>query len=192
MKAILNDIELEARALEAGQLVQEIQSYCRRDHKPGGRIGFPSGFLMTFRQHRDTLPASPAPQLNDNLSYALMTADVLWWLLSRTGISGQAKDMLIKECICTLGRICEALTIRKGVVGLTGASDFKTRTRRLAEMGVLNEGQKHEIDWVWDIRNRSHLAGVSILEWRAYTISDLDRAFRAYKDLRDSLKERYG
>jgi hypothetical protein len=190
---IRNDRELAQAAKQAGTLLQEIQDYCLRESRhPLAKIRFPRGYILTARAYRLTLPFVRDAHTQTNLSFALMSLDVLRWLAVRTDLTGTALEMVIKEAICLLGSICECLTIRRGVEGLGRGASFLNRTARLVELGIIQQRTKIDLDWIWDIRRREHLAELEHAEFGHYSRPDCNRAINAYCKLRDALTERYG
>ena len=189
---IRNDRELEQTCRQSGDLLQEIQDYCGRDSRhPLAKVRFPRGYILTANAYRRTLPCVHDAHTQSNLSYALMTLDVLRWLGVRTNLTGTALEMVIKEAICLLGSICECLTVRKGVEGLGRGAGFSNRTTRLVQMGIIEENTKTDLDWIWDIRCREHLVDLDHAEFGHYGPADCNRAIKAFRELRDGLSERY-
>ena len=187
--AINNNAELTAAVQQASTLIQEINDYANGREGLGdlAKVRFPTGFLRTAYYHRQRLNFVPDFLLRRNLSYAIMTHDVLRWLVQRTTITGQAKDMLIKEAICIVGSVCESLTIWPGHKGLGKGKSFADRASRLRELGVIDEGTEVDLNWVWEIRCREHLAGVAVQEWNHYTMANWSRSIGAFRTLRDGL-----
>jgi hypothetical protein len=187
--AIENTSQLTAAVAEASRLIQEISDYANENPavEHVARVRFPIGFLPTADQHRQELRFVPDVLVRRNLSYALMTHDVLRWMVTRTTITGQARDMLIKEAICLIGSVCETLTIWKGQQGLGSAKSFAHRVERLRGMEVIDARAETDLLWVWEIRCREHIAGVALQEWDHYTMDQWRRAVRAYRTVRDGL-----
>lgn len=187
--AIENDAELAEAVLTAGGLIQEISDYANQnpESEPIAKLRFPTGFLRTASFHRARLQFVPNANLRKNLSYACMTHDVFRWLIVRTDLSGQARDMVIKEAICLTGSVCETLTIWPGEQGLGKSKSFANRAARLRELGVISEAVEADLNWVWDIRCREHIAGVEIQEWNHYTTAQWRRSVAALRALRDGL-----
>lgn len=186
---IATDAELVTAVNRAGGLIQEISDYANAHPQSAhlARVRFPTGFLPTALQHRRKLPFVQNALLKRNISYALMTHDVLRWMIARTTITGQAKDMLVKEAICIIASVCESITIWPGKTGLGKGKSFSDRASRLRTLNVINEATETDLNWVWEIRCREHLAGVAVQEWNHYTMANWTRAVVAYKRLRDGL-----
>ena len=189
---IRNHRELAQVTQRSGDLLQEIQDYCGRDSRhPLAKVRFPRGYILTASAYRQTLPFVRDAHTQSNLSYALMTLDVLRWLAVRTDLTGTALEMVIKEAICLLGSICECLTVRRGVEGLGRGAGFSNRVTKLVQMGIIDENTKTDLDWVWDIRCREHLADLDHAEFGHYGRADCNRAIKAFCELRDALSARY-
>lgn len=186
---IENDAELKEAVVEVGHLIQKISDYANEnpESESCARLRFPTGFLRTASFHRDRLQFVSDAHLRKNLSYACMTHDVLRWLIVRTDLGGQAKDMVIKEAICLTGSVCETLTIWPGEQGLGKSKSFVHRAARLRELEVISEQTEEDLNWVWDIRCREHIAGVEVQEWNHYTTEQWRRSVTAFRGLRDGL-----
>lgn len=187
---IESDADLIGAVAEVGRRIQQISDYANENpaSESLARIRFPAGFLRTATFHREQLRFVSDVKLRKNLSYACMTHDVLRWLIVRTDLSGQARDMVIKEAICLTGSVCEALTIWPGEQGLGKSKSFANRAARLRELGVISEAVEADLNWVWDIRRREHIADVEIQEWNHYTTAQWHRSVTALRALRDGLK----
>jgi hypothetical protein len=186
--AIENDDQLADAALAASSLLQEIQNYLDSKKNDLGKVQFPRGFIGTAHSYRSRLPNLENGLLARNISYAFMTLDVFRWIAVRTDLSGQALDMIIKEAICLMGQVCEAVITKEGAPSLGKRNKFTTKTRKLVELGTIKQDLKVDLDWIWDIRCREHLADVTILEWNHYTRDDHNRARRSLDQLLVSLK----
>jgi hypothetical protein len=186
---IENDAELVTAVREASRLIQEISDYAN-DHPVASslaKIRFPAGVLRTTAHHRRKLAFVEDDRLRKNLSYAIMTHDVLRWMVTRTTIGLQARDMLIKEAICIIGSVSESITIWRGELGLGKGKSFGDRLIRLRELGIIDEKAETDLNWVWEIRCREHLAGVEIQEWNHYTMDHWRRSVGAFSVLREGL-----
>lgn len=186
---IENDAQLADAVITAGKLIQEISDYANKvpESESLAKLPFPKGFLRTAGFHRDRLQFVPDAKLRKNLSYACMTHDVFRWLIVRTDLSYQARDMVIKEAICLTGSVCEALTIWPGERGLGKSKSFANRVARLRELEVISEAVEADLNWVWEIRCREHIVGVEIQEWNHYTTAQWHRSVSALRALRDGL-----
>lgn len=186
---IENETQLAEAVSAAGNLIQEISDYAKDNPhlEPMAKLRFPTGFLRTANFHRNQFKFINDTNVLKNLSYACMTHDVFRWLIVRTNLSHQAKDMIIKEAICVIGSLCETLTIWPGEEGLGKNKSFSKRASRLRELEVISEATEADLNWVWDIRCREHIAGVEVVEWNHYTTAQWRRSVSAFKALRDGL-----
>jgi len=112
---ISNDRELEAAAIEAGRLIQEIHDYCKATNRaittvPEAQVRFPRGFIRSASYQRSRFPFLSDPDLKSNIAYTLMLSDTVLWLAIRTDVAGTAKDMLLKLFIFLVGTIVESTT----------------------------------------------------------------------------------
>lgn len=176
-------------AVEASNLIQQISDYTSRHQNDAwhARIRFPRGFIGTAADKRQNLPFIEDDTLKRNVSYALMTHDVLRWITFHTDLSGQAREMIIKEAVCLLGSICESISIFPKEHGLGRGSGYKKRIARLVELNVIDKKVQRRLDWLWDKRNQEHLYDVPFREFDHYVNGDWYRAVKAYKLLRDGL-----
>ena len=186
---IENEDQLRDAVREAGNLIQQISDYVRhnRRHQRLSRVRFPRGFIKTAYAIRQNLKFIDNAVLRQNVSYALMTHEVLRWVVFHTDLSGQAQEMLIKEAVCLLGNVCESITIFPTEHGLGRGSGFLRRVRRFQVMNIIDAEVVAELEWLWEKRNQEHLYDVPFREWSHYTEDDWVRAVRAYLSLRDGL-----
>ena len=190
---IESEEQLRVAVREASSLIQMAHDYVKANsqHSELLKLRFPRGFLPTAARHRQKLSFVEDATLKANLSYALMTHDVLRWLFVHTDLSGQAQEMLIKEAVCLIGNVCESLSLRPGVEGLGRNSGFRRRIARYLELATIDQRVHDDLDWLWGKRNQEHLADVPFREWSHYTRRDWIKSVKAYKAFRDALAARY-
>lgn len=185
--AITNDTELAATVEKAGNLLQEIQDYVKRDFSKPAKIRFPRGYIRPAAEARTRLGFLDNSYLKSNISYTMLLSDVQHWLLVRTDLSGIAKEMVIKLQIFLLGSIIESVTkvFLKGRCG----GHYSKRTQYLENHGVISEQLHIDLDWLWDVRNKMHLFQLNNTEWLSedYTVANHNRAVRAFKALLTAL-----
>jgi hypothetical protein len=188
--AIENEAQLKQAVIQCGGLIQEISDFLgdNPSQEWNGRIRFPRGFLKTNADIRSRLPFIEDETLRRNVSYALMTHQTLYWAVFRTDISGQAREMLIKEAVCLLGAICESISIFPGTSGLGRGKSYSKRMDRLLELGVIDKSARGRLQWLWDKRNQEHLYDVPFREFDHYSNSDWFKSVKAYLALRDALR----
>lgn len=184
---INNDDELRDAVSQASALLQDINEYARENPLSDVKIRFPRGFLRTNAEARQSVGFVSNSTLRSNISYAIMAHDVLRWIIQRTDLSGQAKDMVIKEGLCLMASICECLTIYPGEYGLGRGGGYENRVRRLQELGVIDEVARDDLIWLWGKRGHEHLFDVRIREYSLYSMDDWIRSIRAYRKLREGL-----
>jgi len=182
----LNPEELNALVTQTSLALQTIQDQFGREIIPEAQVRFPRGFIRTAGALRKDLPLLGTDIQRRNASYALMTSDILRWLVVRTDLSGPALSLIVKEGICILGTLCEWLT-KEATRGYASNRPYKLRTQKLLDLGLISTDMKTELDWIWDIRCREHLHEVSALECYMYSRIDYNRAQKAYSNLRDNL-----
>ena len=188
---IENEEELKRAAAEASDLLQSISDYVGKnpDAEKHEKVRFPRGFLRTNIYARQRLKFVQNDILRANISYALMTHDVLRWVATRTDLSGQAKEMVIKEGLCVMASVCECLTIHPNEYGLGRGQSFAARVDRLLKRNIIDEKTRDKLIWLWDKRRQEHLYDVKFKEYLHYKITDWNRAIRAFKGLRMGLEK---
>lgn len=184
---IKNDAELAAAVTKAGDLLQEIQNYVKRDFSKSAKIRFPRGYMRFASEARTRLGFLDNSHLKSNISYTMLLSDVQHWLLVRTDLYGIAKEMVIKLQIFLLGSIVESATkvFLKGKCG----GNYAKRTEYLEDCGIISEQLHTDLDWLWELRNKMHLFQLDNTEWLStdYTIENHNRAVRAFKALLEAL-----
>lgn len=180
---ISNDNELREAVDEASRLIQQIQDYAGRDFTKPAKVCFPRGYLRTAAESRRRVSFLADTTLRSNIAYTIQLADVQHWILSRTDLSGMAKEMVIKLQMFLLGTIIESTT-KNYLRGRCGGS-FARRTEYLLDKGLIDLALKADIDWLWDMRNNMHLFQLDGIEWSSddYTIANHNRAVRAFRRL---------
>lgn len=184
---INNDEELAQAVIKAGNLLQEIQNYAKRDFSKSAKVRFPRGYLRTAAEARSRLNFLENSYLKSNVSYTMLLSDVQHWLLVRTDLSGTAKEMVIKLQFFLLGSIVESLTksFLKGKCG----GNYSKRLEYLKEHRIISEQLQIDLDWLWNVRNKMHLFLLDNNEWLStdYTVANHNRAVRAFKKLLEVL-----
>jgi hypothetical protein len=191
---ISSDNDLVKTAEQAGTCLEAIQTYLKRESNPKGKVKFPRGFIRTAASIRDNLPATRNPKyegwLRENISYDLITVDVFRWLLVRTDLTGVARQMLIKKSMSIFANVCDSL-MQDFLYQKPGPKNtYKERTKRLRELGVIDDERKEGLDWLWDKRCNEHLSNAKSRELDRYQTSDYCRARKAYEALVTTLRER--
>ena len=185
---IKNDADLAEAIEKANGLMKSIHDYAGRDFSKPFKLRFPRGYVRTASEQRGRLPfLSPGP-LKDNIAYTLMLSDTTHWLLVRTDVSGTIKEQLIKMHLFLLGSLCESIT-KTYLKGRCG-KNYKERTKFLLEANEIDQTLSDDLGWLWDMRNNMHLFLVQDREYNCpeYTISNHNRAVRAFQKLLNQLK----
>jgi len=185
---IANDAQLATAIAEVGGRLQEVSDYLQTHPSASAQVRFPRGVLRTAAYFRTRLPFIADNNLLRNLSYAFMLYDVFKWILTRTDLAGTARDMVLKNAIVLVGSIAESLA-RGGTAGIIGARhNYKERTRRMVEAGIITADLKVELDWLWDTRGGIHIYLMENSEYDHYRIEHFERAKGAAGGLRDALE----
>jgi len=175
--------ELRQAVRQVGDLLQEIQDFAGQEANEAARLRFPRGFLRTASDHRKRLSFVSDATLQSNIAYSIMLWDVYRWVLVRTDLAGTARDMVIKAALTLGGGIAEAILTDYLKRHMGKRRRFTSRTMRLAELGVISEALRAELDWLWDMRNRQHLYDVPDWEYDFYEYADYARAARTLGNL---------
>jgi hypothetical protein len=184
---IRNDEELAAAVAKAGEILQEIQDYAKRDFSKSAKVRFPRGYLRPASEARAKLGFLAKSHVKSNISYTMLLSDLMHWILVRTDLSGTAKEMAIKLQIFLLGSVVESVT--KIFLFSKCGGNYSKRTEYLARNGIISIQLKSELDWLWKQRNKMHLFQLDASEWLSsdYTVDNHNRAVRAFKELLGSL-----
>lgn len=187
--AIRSDEQLAEAAQLVGRKLQEIQDYLGADSHRDAKVRFPRGYIRTAEHFRSGLPFILDRNARDNLAYALILTDVYRWLTNRTDLFGTAREMVFKAGVVLAGSICETMAVNytNGTIGRTVR--FKPRCTRMVAAGMITEGLRDELHWLWDTRSAIHLCDVEIREYERYKAADYNRAITCVRDLRDQLDE---
>lgn len=188
---ITNETELGTAVEKASGLIQQISDYLavHPSTEAKGRIRFPRGFIRSASQHRMRLQFVDDRVLRSNISYALMTHDVLRWIVFRTDISIQARDMVIKESLCVIASVCESLTVHKGCSGLGRKKSYSDRISKLLADGIISTDVHADLEWLWGKRRQVHLMDVDFKEHGHYVTADWIRSVKTYHGLRGALEQ---
>lgn len=191
---ITNDEELVEAAEKAGQLLQSIHDYCKKNNKiiadyPEAKVEFPRGFIRKAAYQRDRFPFIMCDELKSNLAYTLILSDVVMWLIVRTDISGIAKDMLHKLFMFLIATVVESTT--KSYLKGFCSKNYKDRTKYLLENNIIDADLKSELDWLWDVRNNMHLFQLQEREYKnEYGVESHLKCIKTFRKLLAALREK--
>lgn len=189
MTPIHNDEELVAAVWEANSLLQSIADYAGDAIRGDARLQFPRGVIRTAEEGRQALGFVRDKTLRTNLAYQLMLADVYFWILFRTDLSGTARDQLVKALLILGAGMAEAILHDYYDGKLGKRQKFTPRTRCMVEDGTIDEPLRIELNWLWEMRNRQHLQGLGS-EFNTYQYGDPERAFSALESLVEGYRTR--
>lgn len=181
---------LLALADDVGGSIQRIQDLAGRDARPAAKIRFPRGYLIEIGRWRKALPFVRTNFVRSTVADTLMMHDVQAWVLKRTDLGGHARDMLVKAAIGSLGGIGEALLIDATSPPMGQRQKIASRIERLGLDGVFGPSLAEDLTWLWEIRNRQHLHGLSVREFDVYSAEDHPRAEAAVAELIIGLQAR--
>ena len=141
---IENDDELLSVAAEVGEKLQAVHDYLGDRNHVNGTIRFPRGYLRKCVEHRRKYHFISDHTLKSNVAYTLLLTDLFRWLLNRTDIQGQAKEMLIKKEISALGSIMESITKHYLYGKRGGGQNYKYRSQALVDADIISSELKTE------------------------------------------------
>ena len=182
---------MEQEVLKAGELLQNITDFVRKNGSLEKKVRFPRKYICTAGPIQKRLAFVSEKDLRKSLSYNFILVDVFRWLLNITDINYTAKQMLIKNCIIVFCSICEGMmrASTKGVIGKK--HNFKARTKRMVDKGIITEDLRSKLDWLWDKRQAIHIYLISQPEDGLYKLSDYMKAKSTTYDLLDVLKSSF-
>jgi hypothetical protein len=195
IERIDSDEDLAAASAEAGRLLQLIQDYCALNERTHAeyreaRVRFPRGFIRPAATQRNRLRFIQDSSLRGNLAYTLILSDTVLWLSLRTDIWGIPLEMLTKLYAFLIGSLCESIT-KNYLHGRCG-QNFKRRNAWMLTHGIIDEGLKDDLDWLWDTRNNMHLFQLERLEYEnSYNAECHHRAVFTFRRLLTALDADY-
>lgn len=184
---INNEEELIAIVQQTNENLQAIQNYCGISKNPSAKIIFPRGFLRSASYHRSKMPKGIPALLLHNISYSLMTLDVLRWLIVRTDLSGAAHSMIIKRAISILAEVIETL-----VKHFSKRKNFGKAVEYLINDEIIDAALGEGLKAVWEARASVHLWEAKVLEHDRFVVDDYNNALVVYEKLISGLVERHG
>jgi hypothetical protein len=187
--AIQSDVQLQMAAMQAGELLQDIQTYAGREIKDGTKVSFPRGLLRTAEEHRQECPGYLTHVQKSSCAYGFMYLDVLWWLYNRTDIAGIAKEMAFKSAIITLGTITEAILHIPGQGIFDSNAGVELRLDRACVLGWISDQDRDKLKELWQNRNNVHLRLLDSTEFNKYNVSHVTQPQESLTRLMTSLRE---
>lgn len=174
---------LDELSAEASYALQQIQNRIGRSHIPEAKVRFPRGYLREARLWRSTVSFLASTDLQKNIAYTLMLYDVQAWVLRRTDLEGQPREMLVKGAIAFLASVAEALLVAATSPPLGRRQMIASRIQHLLAETKIDEHLSGELLWLWGVRNRQHLYELDAPEFDVYSRADHPRAEAAVAHL---------
>jgi hypothetical protein len=162
-----------------------MQNYLDDKENREALIRFPSGWFLTVMEITGNYNFVGGAARRKNIAYTVMGMHALEWLLKRTNIGLTPNSMLCKVLIVLRGSLAEFLLI--DAIHPKKKGSFGERAEHLKEMGVINQGLKDELVWLWDIRCNIHLDKLFSAEHLTYERKDVERARMTVRKLRFAL-----
>jgi hypothetical protein len=183
-----SDEQLRIAAMQAGELLQDIQNYAERGLRDDAKVSFPRGLMRTAEEYRQECPDYLTQMQKSSCAYGFMYLDVLWWLSSRTDITGIAKEMIFKSAIITLGTITEAVLHIPNEGIFDSNAGVRPRLDKAAERGWINESDCATLKTLWENRNNVHLRLLDTSEFNKYKKEHVNEPSASLKNLMRELK----
>jgi hypothetical protein len=187
--AIQSDEQLRVAAMQAGELLQDIQNYAERQLRDDAKVSFPRGLMKTNEEYRQECPGYLTQLQKSSCAYGFMYLDVLWWLSSRTDIGGIAKEMIFKSAIITLGTITEAVLHIPSEGIFDSNAGVELRLQKASERGWISTDDCNKWKQLWENRNNVHLRLLDSSEFNKYKKEHVNEPFIALKSLMAKLKQ---
>jgi hypothetical protein len=173
------------------KLFQELENQIKKNKLEKVEIDFPKGVIRTADFFRSRLTFISDEVLKTNIAYHLMLSDVYRWILNRFKLDLIAKEMLIKEGISLFGNILEAVLLH--TAKLLKPDEEKIGFFRactiLIKKGIISKEMKKELEWVWSMRCKEHLASLPEREYDKYKLEDYNRTVLIWRSLEKNLRD---
>jgi uncharacterized protein YutE (UPF0331/DUF86 family) len=174
---------------EIGNLFYELEKHIRIKNVERVDIRFPRGVLRTAKSFREELDFIDDTIFKTNLAYHLMLTDIYRWLLNRFDLRFTAKEMLIKEGICTMGGICGDIAqyTARNIVNRNDVG-YNSSFTILKDYDIIDNELKNKLKRLWGQRNKLHLSTVRIREFDVYDLAKYNDAIYTWKDFKERLQ----
>ena len=111
---INSDKELEEKIKDINIIIQEVHKYIGSDDPDKYddkkyMINLPWDYLSELKKIKKKLEFIDDETIKKNISDSLRLSDIYCWLLNRTNISFESREMLIKHGIVLMGSVCETI-----------------------------------------------------------------------------------
>ena len=181
---------VEQIGARAGVELQKLEDLLASSGDSRTKIRFPRGFLRTASHFRQQFWFIRNDTLRRNIAYSLILSDVYRWILNRTDLWGTAREMLIKEGVCLIGCLTESITKDAMHDHCGKHQSYAKRVGKMLELSIIDKRLRHQLDLLWEYRNREHLFLVKSREYGQYTLKHYNDAIRTIRRLREAL-DRY-
>ena len=179
---------LQAVLVRIGSDLQDVEDYLAENQGHLASFQFPKRVLRHPGDFKGRFRWIQNAIVVENLSRNLVFADVLIWIVMRSGIKSPAKDMTIKHIIALMGSVAETLINMAFMQRKVKREGFKKNTQRLFDDQVIDATTQSELDWLWAIRGGIHVFEMDQLEdHTVYGARDSRRAIKAVRSLTRSL-----
>lgn len=183
----MNEIEYQN---EIGRLFFELEGHMKRNDIERVDIRFPRGIIRTAQFFRDELYFIDDNTFKTNLAYHLMLTDIYRWMLNRFDLRFTAQEMLIKEGICLMGRICGDISqymaknlVNKEKIGINSSLTI------LKENDIIDAELRKRLKYLWGQRNKIHLSTVKLREYGVYDLKKYNESIDTWIQFKTSLQK---
>jgi hypothetical protein len=172
------------------KLFQKLENQMKENKLEKVEIDFPKGIIRTANYFRSRLTFISDEVLKTNIAYHLMLSDVYRWILNRFKLDLIAKEMLIKEGISLFGNILEAVLLHTAKLLKPDEEKigFSRACTILVEKGIISKEMKEDLEWVWSMRCKEHLASLPEREYGKYKLEDYNMTVLIWRSLEKKLR----
>ncbi len=193
---INSDKELEEKIKNINASILEVHKYIGSEDpdkydNEKYMIGLPWDYLTELKKIKKKLDFIEDATIKKNISDSLRLSDIYCWLLNRTNISFDSREMLIKHGIVLMGSVCETIVEvlfekNKPKVSFKKKIYFNEKITHLKKIKKITEQIKKDLIWLWDMRQGVHIFLMD--STKKYIDADYSRAVITAQNLIDHLK----
>lgn len=184
-----NDVYLKRLVDNIGKSLQQLENYLQRKY-PGDdylktkvEIQFPRGYIRKCEDFRSRYPCNDQT-IGRNVSYAILSTELLRWLLNRFKLFGALESMVIKLGIVVVTSAIEGIVHdRLKTLNIKCAKSLKKNIEKLEAKGVISERLAEELQKFRKKRDNIHLYVVREWEYQKYTLADYNKGIILLKYL---------
>ena len=192
--------EVEKWIDEIGTKLWDVDMAMSKGIETDKKIFFHPGIMRNADEHREEVWFIDDNILKSNVAYELMILDFYDWFLSRFGIDGLARQLLIKNAIAIYGNIMDAILVyiakrwHKEGQHNNGCNNSRLGIKKAASLLVKHniiskDLKKALIKDVWSIRNKQHIGSLPDRELNWYSDDNYEKTKAIWGELKQELSE---